>query len=321
MPALHKAAKDGDELSIRELCSYGADVNEKATPKKTTALHLVARQGNEATVRMLLECGADVNAKSFSYNPGRRTSWCGDEKTALHWAARNGFEHIVQLLIDYGADISARSTTLRTSLHLASARGFFEAAGVLIRNGALLDAQDISGWTPLHHASSLNDYGKALELLKIGECLSYHGANIEANTFNSPFISGPRTSLLLAVRGRSPFQWGSCTPLLLAIRGRFVPMTQLLIETGANLLAQDSGGWTALYHAAVAGCDMITRILLDAIFDAGYKSSEVEAALEYAASNGDGLFRQLLSERLWLYTQLQLTTCVPLFAVTAHGRW
>ena len=287
MPALHKAAKDGDELSVSGLLSHGADVNEKDKFKKATALHWAARHGNESVIRILLRHGADVNAKTFPQDSGINTSKCGGEKTALHWAAGKGYERIVQLLIDSGADVSARSTTLRTPLHHASAKGSCEAAKVLMRNSALLDTQDILGWTPLHNASSGYDNGtarydklKARELLEIGKCLLDHGANIEATTI-------------------SPIRFGSYTPLLLAVKGGFIPMTQLLVDRGANLQARDRSGWPALCLAAVLDYGAIIRILLEAGFDAGVKidDRELEKVLNYAARNGDMSVLRLLLQR------------------------
>ncbi len=61
-PALHEAAKKGQNGVVEQLLAAGADINAKDDSGET-ALHCAARAGHSKIVRVLIAKGADVNAK------------------------------------------------------------------------------------------------------------------------------------------------------------------------------------------------------------------------------------------------------------------
>jgi len=88
MSALHWAAANGHEATVRLLLDCGAHIGAQNS-RGWTALHWAAKSGREATVRLLLERGAHAGAQDIN-------GW-----TALHRAAERGRMAIVQLLREW----------------------------------------------------------------------------------------------------------------------------------------------------------------------------------------------------------------------------
>jgi ankyrin repeat protein len=111
-------------------------------------------------------------------------------------------------------------------------------AQLLLDRGADVNGQPKGDWTPLHWAS----YHGKLDIVRL---LIDHGATMNAKTSSSE---------------------PHCTPCLLAkyeSRGDGTRVTQLLLERGADVKAQDINGETPLYLAACFGKVELARVLLD----------------------------------------------------------
>ena len=139
-PALHQAAKNGQEQAVWLLLQNGADVNARDSYRRT-ALHWAAEYGYKAVALLLLENGVDIEAKGI-------VGW-----TALHCAASNGHEAVVRLLLEKGADIEAKENNGQTALHWAAWNGHEAVVRLLLQKGADVQAKGKNGQTALNWAT------------------------------------------------------------------------------------------------------------------------------------------------------------------------
>ena len=96
--ALHEAAKNGDEETVRLLIeNYNADIT-KPSVNGSLALHLAAQNGHTGCVRALLDKGQNINATN------------NDGRTALHIAASDDCVEVVRYLLERGADITIQDS-------------------------------------------------------------------------------------------------------------------------------------------------------------------------------------------------------------------
>ena len=147
--ALHMASSGKCADIVRQLISYGADLNaecngidEYDNDVKWTPLH-VAR--TPPIARTLLEHGADPNAPDDLGN------------TALHLASRRDWGEVVtfvELVLEYGANVDARDKKGWTPLHGAAYHLNLEVVVVSLNRGADPCAQTNKGETPIQLANA-----------------------------------------------------------------------------------------------------------------------------------------------------------------------
>lgn len=92
---MQAAVSFGDIEIVKEILSYGAEVNAPAGPEGLTALQAAVRHKNIELLNLLLEAGANVNALPSKFH----------NMTALQCAASKNWLEGVQLLLDYNADV------------------------------------------------------------------------------------------------------------------------------------------------------------------------------------------------------------------------
>lgn len=126
----------------------------------------------------------------------------------------------VQRMLQAGADVNVRDEEGATLLMLASYAGNSAMVDALIKAGANVNAQDARGWSPLSRAvyNAEQDRGFAEVVQKLIDA----GANIEA-----PIAYGVR-------------------PLMLAAGYGETAVVEVLLKAGADVLAKNEGGFTAL---------------------------------------------------------------------------
>jgi len=175
---LHKAAHEGDVLTIRRLASKGAELEARDRARRTP-LHVAAYASQDDAVRALAEAGADMNAfEGQAYDivtiaavandvklldlaivlgtsPGNVTS--PYDGTALIAAAHLGHFEIVKSLIAAGAPLDHVNNLGWTALIEVVVLGdgganHVKTARALVDAGADVDIADRDGSTPLDHA-------------------------------------------------------------------------------------------------------------------------------------------------------------------------
>ena len=219
---LLEAARHPWEEEVLRLVAAGADVTVK-NERGLTPLHLTAETGGARVCKILLGAGADVEAPSIN------------GMTPLHYAAvshdraTQGVD-AVRALLDAGADTSAKDREGMSPLHfVARTYGHSYSVPLLVDAGADIAAKDNNGWTPLHFAVSLTHSWETTRALLDA------GADVSAKASKSV---DPEKALF---SGRA-----ESTPLHFA---RLEKVAQMLLEAGADVMAEDAAGCTPVDNA------------------------------------------------------------------------
>jgi ankyrin repeat protein len=221
--ALHWAARDDDEESVRLLLRAGAhaDVSNRYS---VTPIALAAANGNAAILDLLIDAGADPNATPPAGEP------------VLMTATRAGSVAAVKCLIGRGADVNARERWQgETALMWAAAANHADVVRVLIEQGAQLDAR-----------SSMADFVRrqtGLVVLPRGHWTAVMYAARQGAVDAARTLAGAGANLDL-------FDPDGTTALVLAIINAHYDTAAVLVEAGADANIADTTGMAALYAAA-----------------------------------------------------------------------
>ena len=188
----------------------------------------------------------------------------------LYYAALCGFHDLVERLITkHPQHVNANGGYYMRPLVAALAGEYFQTADLLRRNGADLDVRGRDGTNPFHAAGHSGDFEVVQKLIE------YDPAGIHA------------------------VDEGGSTPLLLASDGRYFKdgsVVRLLLEHGADINGQSSGGWTPLHWASLNGALEVVRLLLERGVDLEAKITIGKTALQIAADQGHDEVVKLLRE-------------------------
>uniref|UniRef100_A0A672ZY84 CARD- and ANK-containing Inflammasome Adaptor Protein n=1 Tax=Sphaeramia orbicularis TaxID=375764 RepID=A0A672ZY84_9TELE len=153
-------------------------------------------------------------------------------ETLLHVAAENGHLSIVEVLHQRGASLDLQDENNQTALHRAASRGHSEIVKALLQAGAPMYTMDLQGKTPVHLAAENGHLDTVRVLLKE-----------EADMCES------------------------CTRdmfLHMAAKEDDWKLTELLLQSGAAVDAQNDQNKTALFYAVAGGHDKTLTVLLNA---------------------------------------------------------
>ncbi len=125
-----------------------------------------------------------------------------------------------KLQLDAGGNVEARDAEGSTLLMLAAATGNLPMVELLVNSGASVNARDERGWSPL--MKSVYNAERDCGFPDVAEYLIAHGADVEA-------------AIGFGVR-----------PLMLAAGYGEIGVVETLLKAGADVLARNEGGFTAL---------------------------------------------------------------------------
>jgi len=179
---------------------------------------------------------------------------------ALHRAIQQRQPDRVRDLLAQGADANARDAYGQPALWCATARDDARSVEWLLRAGAAPDRGLATG-TPLLRAAL---YGQA----RIVNLLLAAGASVATRSDSGATALIQLASLGHAVTPRTPVS-GPADATIAA----------QLLDHGADVNAQDAGGWSALMFAARRGDLALVSLLLDAGADPHLRTERGETAL------------------------------------------
>ena len=268
--ALIQVARQGNIEVATTLIAYKADTNLR-DEVGCNALMAAALAEKTEMVRFLLNAGAMVGFVEASLlgDCTQVRSFLATEAgfqreeiaTALQWAAQAGHTEVAALLLDYGAPIDAGDTSNTTPLMYAAHYGRGAMMSLLLERGADPNVISHSGGTALMAsvASGICRKGEAVKLL-----LDYGAeADIRSRSGWTPLMfsclwGDTEVVALLLLRGADPNAFtdaevmereegcSTTNALMLAIGNGHIETVKVLLQYGADPLATNNAGFSAL---------------------------------------------------------------------------
>src|SRR5256714_5606405 len=207
---LFEAARKGDVGKLTKLLDQHPDkLYARTTPYEHTMLHLAAAEGRLAAVDFLLKRGIDVNTREK-----------GDNTYPMHWAAAAGQLEVVRRLADAGGDVIGEGDDHALGM-IGWATGWDGCDDATHR--AIADFLVSRG--ARHHIYSAMSIGDEDEVRRI--------------------VAGDPSELGRTQSHNEDFR----RPLQFAVLKKLPRMVELLLELGADPLATDASGHTAVAYA------------------------------------------------------------------------
>jgi ankyrin repeat protein len=156
--ALWRAARDGDQLTVRALTTHGGDIDAQ-DEERLTPLMAAMDFYEIPTAQLLISLGCGTNIKN-SYG-----------ETALMKAAERGWIDIAEALLTAKADVNATDragcTALMRAVRSSRAETRVAMINLLATTGARLDAQDNRKETALAAACKLGFIDSVKRLIEL----------------------------------------------------------------------------------------------------------------------------------------------------------
>lgn len=285
---IHWAAKRGDNSAIERQLQRGISVDALDREGKTPLMWAVEfGRAGLSTLRLLIANGANVNAVSTEF-----------QQTPLGLAASCGQPDIVRFLLDAGANpcFVDRFGCNAVASAISDDPGHLEILETLLQAGASPDISDHDEAGPLFFAMRYGNFQAARHLLKYGARrelveLSPLSWTVALGTVDELIAELLRLGDSAAMECAEPGPWlmamltgdiakaelllqyganletrGSRdrTSLMFAVSCDHAEMSQWLLVHGADPLAQDEWGQTALMEAVTYQAANCVRVLLRA---------------------------------------------------------
>lgn len=248
---LADAEMQGDRDAVRSMLGDRASINAPQTDG-TTALHWAVRKDDVATAETLITAGADVNAANrYGVTP-------------MYLAAMNGDAAMLEKLLNAGAKVNAANPGGETALMTAARTGKIEAVKLLLDRGADINAKENV------HAQTALMWAVLENHLDVVKFLLAQGADVNAHTN----VTAPKGEYVPAKAGGAagtgiirqralPTADGGMTALLFAVRDGNFEMTQLLLDSGADLGGSSGNHTSPLLIALLNGNVGLATYLLN----------------------------------------------------------
>jgi len=233
---------------LPETTDYLAVVNEMSEKEETARhapvdFHQLVRQANVAEIR------------SSAGRPGLE-QLDADGYTPLMAAIQAEQDAIAQALVELGADHHATTKQGDTPLSLAAEKGLPLTTVALLARGAAVDARNNKGHTPLMMAASKGKLEPARLLIRAGARLDstcVEKAAVLSHAASTPAGLGVMRLLLDEHAELEQRDASGRTPLMYAAGNGRESQVRLLLKHGADPLARNNSGNTALDFAYVDG--------------------------------------------------------------------
>lgn len=213
-----------------------------------------------------------------------------ERSTPLHQAAMSPRPDLARALIEAGAKVNAQSSPGLTPLHNAALFASPETVKYLLEHGAEPEGRSVLiGVPPLLMAVTRGDPRTVALLLDHRADVNALGPNGETPLARAAAIGATDVARVLIDRGARVmvrFARVNQTPLHVAAAHGFLPMTQLLLEHGADPEAKDASGFTPLLSAGEKGRTFVIRALLLGGAKVNTANAIRRTALWLAASRG-----------------------------------
>ena len=268
----------------RVLLDHGANIHAKNV-RGQTSLHLVSRgdgydrsETRTALVELLLSRGADVDARDE------------DQMTPFLWSVYWWKPKIAEILLQNGAEVNAVNIHRQNALHIISKnRGHNQREEELISLFKLLGGVDINGRdnderTPLHVASYCGRVDVAKALLE-------HAVQVNAKDLSGYTPLHEVTFGKYYCRSFGLYRWRQKDHL-----GKVLHLAEILLESGANIDAQNKDRETPLHLASHLRFHDMARLLLKHGADVNVKNSEGKYPFQVATRRKGKAMRRLLSK-------------------------
>jgi len=242
-----------------------AEAEEPAPPQEeltAAKLFTAASVGDSWEVERLLGLGMSPDIReTHEIDP--------DQETAVMKAALNNHDSVIKVLIDKGADVMIKDIDGRTPLLAAATAGRDRAIYALFEASQYKSAGEDAVRAP-GSVLPVNDKDQEGRTALLLACVMGHLGSVRALLDSSRDIDidgGDRT-------GRTPLMWAVTSAAGL-------PLVELLLERGASVVVQDSGGSTALTWAMEGGHKAVINAVArygsdtDVLMDAGDKPRDL----------------------------------------------
>ena len=204
-------------------------------------------------------------------------------------AVRERDHALLRSLLQKRADINALQADGTSALAWAAHWDDLEAADLLIQAGANVNTANIYGVTALSLACTNGSAAMVEKLLKAGA-----NPNAAQRSGETPLMTCARTGNLSAVQllvsHRADVSAQESrqkqTALMWAVAQKHSQVVRALLDSGADVHARSTGGFTPLLFAARVGDLDSIRLLLQAGADVNEKTPEGLSALLVASSSG-----------------------------------
>lgn len=254
-PAVAYAVQNENEVMLRLLLDYGADINSRRSDDKSL-IHIAVLTRNEVTTRLLLERSANIESID------------SDGNRPLHLAIQGDLPAIVKLLLDNGARPEVQNNAGNWPLHMAIAMNNQLIVDLLLDKGAAVEAPNKQDDQPLHLAVANGHQGIASLLLQQGASLEVPSLDREYPIHRAA-IGGDAMMRFLLQKGasiKSQTKYGS-TPLHLAAAMGHLETVKLLLEIGADIEVKNTytasiSPTTPLQLAIVMGRKAVEDLLI-----------------------------------------------------------
>ena len=253
LSALHFAARDGHEASVRALVAAGADVDQVSGGDGSSPMVIAIANGHYTVAKVLLDQGGNPRLSNLDgLTPLYATvnmrfapvSWAPNPRTDQESV---GPVELLQALLDAGADPNARIARKLWFSPTSHDRLWI----------------DPSGATPFWRAAQSSD----IESMRV---LVEGGADPQLATDGgiTPLMAAAGVGWIGNFSQNLPDSW--------------MAAVSYCLETGADVNGSDTKGFTALHGAAARGDDEMVRFLVDRGADVTTVNSDGNSAADMA---------------------------------------